>query len=159
MTNSAPLALTTPPWQRVETTISNTARDIRLSYENSFEPLGLTFSQATLLGYVAENGPMTQTQLAAALVVGRAAVGSIIDQLEKRELVQRTPDPDDRRVWLVENTKAGQKLAVEVVKIDEELRKRLRVGVTKAERQQLAELLLKMSANARESVTESQLEN
>ena len=159
MTDSAPLALTTPPWQRVETTILSTSRDIRVAYEHCFEPLDLSVSQASLLGYVAENGTMTQTQLAAALVLGRAATGSLVDQLEERGLVQRKPDPDDRRVWLVENTKAGQKLAAKVVKIDEQLRKRIRVGITKAERQQLAELLLKMSANARESVTESQLEN
>lgn len=133
----------------------STARDIRIAYDHCFEPLDLTLSQASLLGYVAENGPMTQTQLAAALVLGRAATGSLVDQLERRELVVRVPDPDDRRVWLVENTKSGEVLAAQVIAIDESLRKRLRSGITKAERQQLAEILLKMSANALESTEET----
>lgn len=149
--NPAPHALDAPPWQRIETTMMSTARDIRLAYDQCFEPLDLNLSQASMIGYIAENGPMNQTQLAAALVLGRAATGSVVDQLEKRGLVQRVPDPDDRRVWLVEHTAAGAAASIEIVKIDEQLRSRVRAGISRAERQQLAELLLRMSANAVEA--------
>lgn len=124
------------------------ARDVRIAYDTYFEPLGLNLSQASLIGYVASNGPMTQTQLAAALVLGRAATGTMIDQLEARGLVQRVPDPSDRRVWIVENTADGAELAVDIVKVDEELRSHLRKGITQAERRQLADVLLRMAANA-----------
>jgi len=133
----------------------STARNIRLAYDRCFEPLDLNLSQASMIGYIAENGPMNQTQLAAALVLGRAATGSVVDQLEKRGLLQRVPDPDDRRVWLVKNTVAGAEAAVEIVSIDEQLRKRMRAGITREERQQLADLLLRMSANAVEATQES----
>lgn len=159
MARTAPLALNSPPWQRVETTMMAAARDIRQAYDQCFEPMGLNLSQASLIGYIAENGPMNQTQLAAALVLGRAATGSVVDQLEKRGLVQRVPDPDDRRVWVVENTAAGQEAATEIALVDEQLRSRLRVGITKAERQQLAALLLKMGANAVASVEENRSTN
>jgi len=125
-----------------------TARDIRLAYDTCFVPLDLNLSQASLIGYVNENGPMTQTQLAAALVLGRAATGSLVDRLEDRGLVRRVPDPDDRRVWLVENTDLGAQTAAEVIKIDKDLRDRFRVGISQAERRQLADLLLRMAANA-----------
>ncbi len=156
MNRSTPLALNSPPWLRVETTMLETARDIRLAYDRRFESLDLNLTQASLVGYIAENGPMNQTQLASALVLGRAATGSLVDQLEARGLVERVPDPDDRRVWLVENTKAGAKVAARVIEVDEQLRKQIRKGITKAERQQLAELLLKMSANAIESMDETE---
>lgn len=155
MARTAPLALNSPPWQRVETTMMAAARDIRQAYDHCFESMDLSLSQASLIGYIRENGPMNQTQLAAALVLGRAATGSLVDQLEKRGLVQRVPDPDDRRVWVVENTAAGAEVATEIVHVDEQLRSRLRVGITKAERQQLAELLMKMSANAVDSIEET----
>ena len=155
MASPAPHALNAPPWQRVETTMMSAARDIRLAYDLCFESLDLNLSQASLIGYVAENGPMNQTQLAAALVLGRAATGTLVDQLEARGLVRRLPDPDDRRVWLVENTAAGAEVAIEVVEVDEQLRKRMRVGITREERQQLAGLLLRMSANAVEAINES----
>ena len=159
MATPAPHALNAPPWQRIETTMMSTARDIRLAYDNCFEPLNLNLSQASLVGYIAENGPMNQTQLAAALVLGRAATGSLVDQLEKRGLVQRAPDPDDRRVWLVENTAHGADVAVEIVSIDEQLRKRVRVGITREERHQLADLLLRMSANAVAAVDETKTQS
>jgi len=130
------------------------ARNIRLAYDDGFDRLSLNLSQASMIGYIAENGPMNQTQLAAALVLGRAATGSVVDQLESRELVQRVPDPEDRRVWLVENTTAGADIANEIVAVDEELRSRLRVGISRTERQQLAELLLRMSANATAAVAD-----
>ena len=124
------------------------ARDIRLAYDQCFEPLDLNLSQASMIGYIAENGPMNQTQLAAALVLGRAATGTLVDQLESRGLVVRVPNPDDRRVWLVENTAEGDRLAIEIVRVDEQLRDQLRAGISRRERQQLADLLLRMSANA-----------
>lgn len=135
------------------------ARDIRLAYDHCFEPLELNLSQASLIGYIAENGPMNQTQLAAALVLGRAATGSVVDQLEARGLVRRVPDPDDRRVWLVQNTEAGAAAAVEIVSIDEQLRHRVRAGISHTERQQLAELLLRMSDNAVAFVREAATPN
>lgn len=158
MARTAPLALNSPPWQRVEATMMKAARDIRLAYDHCFEAMDLSLSQASLIGYIRENGPMNQTQLAAALVLGRAATGSLVDRLESRGLVQRVPDPDDRRVWVVENTAAGAELAAEIVLVDEQLRSRLRVGITKAERQQLADLLLKMSSNAVDAIEESKNE-
>ncbi|MEM7092451.1 MAG: MarR family transcriptional regulator [Actinomycetota bacterium] len=154
MSTPAPHALNTPPWQRVETTMMTAARDIRLAYDCCFEALELNLSQATLIGYVHENGPMTQTQLAGALVLGKASTGSLVDQLEQRGLVQRVPDPDDRRVWLVENTLAGAELAVEIIEVDRRLRTRLRSGITSAERRQLADLLIRMSENAQEAFAE-----
>jgi len=155
MAQTAPHALNAPPWQRVETTMMSAARDIRLAYDQCFEPLDLNLSQASMIGYIAENGPMNQTQLAAALVLGRAATGTVVDQLEKRGLVRREPDPDDRRVWLVQNTIAGSEVATKVIRIDKQLRERMRVGISRQERQQLADLLLRMSANAVEVRTES----
>lgn len=155
MVTSASHALNAPPWQRIETTMMSAARNIRQAYDNCFESLELNLSQASMIGYLAENGPMNQTQLAAALVLGRAATGSVVDQLEARGLVQRVPDPDDRRVWLVENTTEGVKVATQVIRVDEQLRRRIRVGISHEERQQLADLLMRMSANAVEAAREA----
>lgn len=159
MTLSTSHDLASPPWQRIETTMMATARDIRLAYDSCFEPLGLSLSQASAIGYVNENGPMTQTQLAAALALGKAATGALVDHLEQRELVRRVPDPRDRRVWLVENTPAGTTMATRIVAVDEELRSRLRLGITPVERRQLAELLLRVSANAQRAMQPTKTED
>jgi DNA-binding MarR family transcriptional regulator len=59
----------------------------------------------------------------------------------------RSPDREDRRVWLVTATEAGRSVAGEVAGIDTMLRSRLRRGISKAERQQLASLLLRLQSN------------
>ena len=139
--------LDAPPWQRVESTIMRTARAIRRAYESRLAPLGLNLSQASLLGHLSDAGPVTQTQLAAGLGLGRAATGAIVDALEERGLVERQPDPNDRRVWLVATTDAGNELAAPVQEIDRALRSDLRAGISRQERQQLAQLLVRLQAN------------
>ncbi len=139
--------LDAPPWLRVESTIMATARAIRQSYDQRFNDLDLNLSEASVLAYVAEHGALSQTQIAKSLGLGRAATGALIDVLEDRALVQRQTDPDDRRVWLVEITIAGKELLEEVYVRDQILRKQLRNGITRQERQQLAAVLVRLGNN------------
>ncbi len=139
--------LDAPPWLRVESTIMATARAIRQSYDQRFSDLDLNLSEASVLAYVAEHGALSQTQIAKSLGLGRAATGALIDALEGRALVQRQTDPDDRRVWLVEITIAGKELLEEVYVRDQILRKQLRNGITRQERQQLAAVLVRLGNN------------
>ena len=139
--------LDAPPWLRVESTIMATARAIRQSYDQRFSDLDLNLSEASVLAYVAEHGALSQTQIAKSLGLGRAATGALIDVLEDRALVQRQTDPDDRRVWLVEITIVGKELLEEVYVRDQILRKQLRNGITRQERQQLAAVLVRLGNN------------
>ena len=96
--------LDAPPWLRVESTLMSTARLIRDAFDARLKPLDLNLTQASLLAYVAEFGATTQTRLADQLGTGRAAMGTVVDGLERRGLIERHPDPDDRRVWRVDVT-------------------------------------------------------
>lgn len=147
--------LDAPPWLRVESTIMATARAIRQCYDQRFADLGLNLSEASLLAFVEESGPLTQTRLAQRLGLGRAATGSVIDSLEKRGLVERQPDPDDRRVWLVTVTRAGKDLVEQVNASDQVLRSELRAGISRADRQQLAALLVRLQENLAAALDDS----
>ncbi|MEM9034917.1 MAG: MarR family transcriptional regulator [Actinomycetota bacterium] len=139
--------LDAPPWLRVEATLMATARLIREAYDARLEALGLHLSQASLLSYVADFGPQAQSRIAERLALGRAATGSMVDALEARGLVRRLPDPDDRRVWLVEITPEGKDVVAEIAEVDQRLRSELRAGTTREDRQQLAELLVRLQSN------------
>jgi MarR family transcriptional regulator, transcriptional regulator for hemolysin len=147
--------LDAPPWRRVESTLMATARLIRESFDARLEPLDLNLTQASLLAYVAEFGATTQTHLADHLGIGRAAIGSVIDRLQSRSLVERHPDPDDRRVWRVDITDAGRALAKQVVEIDEVLRKELRHGIGREERQALSWVLTRLQHNLKSTIPEN----
>lgn len=139
--------LDAPPWLRVESTLMAAARDMRTAYDQAFEPLDLNLSQASLLAFVQEFGPHTQTQLAERMRLGRASTGAVIDQLEKRGLVERQPNPEDRRVWLVGITAPGKDLVGEVAAIDKVFREHLRRNISREERQQLANVIVRLQQN------------
>ncbi len=144
--------LDAPPWLRVESTLMATARLIREAFDARLKPLDLNLTQASVLAYVAEFGATTQTRLADQMGMGRAAVGSVIDALERRALVARHPDPDDRRVWRVALTDAGRDLAAEVVSVDEVLRRELRHGIGREERQALSWVLTRLQQNLQSAI-------
>ncbi|MGI9597978.1 MAG: MarR family winged helix-turn-helix transcriptional regulator [Acidimicrobiales bacterium] len=139
--------LDSPPWLRVESTIMAAARQIRCLYDQRLSELDLNLSQASLLAYVEEFGPNSQTVLAERMGLGRASTGAMIDQLEPRGLIERMPDPDDRRVWLISITDDGRELVTRISKIDGVVREGLRDGITRRERQQLASLLVRIQRN------------
>jgi DNA-binding MarR family transcriptional regulator len=61
------------------------------------------------------SGPCTQTQLADALRLQKSTVSRLVDQLEARDLVVRTPNPGDHRSHLVELTANGATRAERLV--------------------------------------------
>ncbi len=124
-----------------------TARAVRQAYDHALAPFDLNLNMASSLAYLAMFGPMTQTVLADRLCIGRAAAGTYIDRLEKRNLVERQADADDRRVWVVSPTETGFELAEKVALIDEQIRTQLRIGIDHTERQALANVLVRLQEN------------
>lgn len=139
--------LDAPPWRRFESTLMATSRMIRRAYDLRLESTQLNLSEACLLAYVVEYGPITQTQVAERIGMGRAPAGTIVDNLSKRGLLVRQPHATDRRVWLLSATRAGLKLAARVAEVEAELRVELRQGLSRPEREQLASTLVRLQEN------------
>jgi DNA-binding MarR family transcriptional regulator len=62
-----------------------------------------------LLGRLVVGGPARATHLAAALLMDLSVVSRQVRSLVQRGLVERRPDPDDRRGTLLTPTDAGRK--------------------------------------------------
>ena len=75
----------------------------------TLEPLGLSARAWGVLSTLAESGPLTQIELANATATDRTAMVYQLDELEQRGLVQRMPNPDDRRSYLIHLTAQGDK--------------------------------------------------
>jgi DNA-binding MarR family transcriptional regulator len=71
------------------------------------DALGLSFARVRALRRLAEK-PETLSALAARLAADPPYITLIVDDLEKRGLVKRTPHPEDRRAKLVQLTAAGR---------------------------------------------------
>ncbi len=87
-------------------------------------PLSLTFSRYEALALLSfsRKGSMAMARMGERLQVHPTSVTSTIDRLERDELVERVPHPDDRRATLVTLTKAGRALASEATKALEDIR-------------------------------------
>lgn len=139
--------LDSPPWLRVDGTLMAVARRLRQAFDQRFEEFGLNVSQASVLAYVVESGPMSQTHAADRLGMGRAATGTLVDRLETLHLIERQPDPEDRRVWMLVPTDTGKELYARILAADEVLRHELRDGISREDRQALADLLNRLQVN------------
>lgn len=74
--------------------------------------LGLTPGEGRALSHAARAGVARQTVIAERMGVEAMTLSAYLDKLEKCGLVERIPDPDDRRAKLVKLTeKAGDVLA------------------------------------------------
>ena len=87
---------------------------------------------------------MTPTQLHNRLLLTSGGITGRIDRLERRGLVCRSPDPEDRRSILVELTESGLEHFEGVANTHLRIMERLTAGLTLEERDCLAGLLRKL---------------
>jgi len=111
------------------------------------EPLGLSWEAFSLIVTLRRSGEpyaLRPTDLLRESLLTSGAITNRIDRVEQRGLVERHPDPKDRRSSIVQLTPAGLKLADEAIgRHFAGVEARLG-GLTAAERQQLAGLLSKL---------------
>ena len=79
-------------------------------YENAAAEHSLTGAQARLLSLLSLE-PLPMRKLAQKLKCEPSNVTGIVDRLESRGLVERRPDPADRRVKLAAATQEGRQVA------------------------------------------------
>ena len=75
----------------------------------------LTPVQFAALATVARQPGMDQRTLARTIGFDTSTIGGVIDRLERRELVQRNPSAEDRRVRRLTVTPEGQALLMQVL--------------------------------------------
>ena len=98
----------------VENNVAFLASDIgrlfRKRLEVATRDLGVTGPQWRALARIHDQPGINQCALASLLEVEAITAGRMVDRLEKLGLVERRPDPGDRRVWLLHLTASAQPL-------------------------------------------------
>jgi DNA-binding MarR family transcriptional regulator len=111
---------------------------------------GLQVGEGDVLFTLFRAGPphrLSPTALADSTLVTTGTMTNRLDKLERRGLVKRIPNPEDRRSLVVELTEAGRELVeVGVVEHVENEREMLS-ALSDRERQQLARLMRKLLAH------------
>lgn len=111
-------------------------------YEDAAAEHSLTGAQARLLGLLSLE-PLPMRRLAQKLRCEPSNVTGIVDRLEARGLVERRPDPNDRRVKLAAATAEGRRVAGSLRSSLDFAREPL-AGLSTTERESLRDLLRRM---------------
>lgn len=126
---------------------SDIGRLFRKRFEAANRDSAVTSSQMRLLGAIARNPGASQIALANRLDVEPITAGRMIDRLEQAGMVERRPDPADRRAWRLHLTPRAQPLVAAARGKIEELIERAFEGFDPAERDAMQGLLERMRDN------------
>jgi DNA-binding MarR family transcriptional regulator len=98
----APVAVSGDDIERLRLVTLRLARRIRTNSVDELTP-----SQQAVFASVAKNGPITIGRIADLEHVRAPSASKIVASLEERDLIERAPDPDDRRCALISLTPTG----------------------------------------------------
>lgn len=110
----------------------------------AYDEIGMSPYHHAVLVALAEDSHETQGALADALGYDRGQMVGILDELEEQDLILRRRDPDDRRRQLVSITPGGRRMLTRLRALSRKLEDELLFPLSKDERAQLHELLLKL---------------
>jgi len=103
--------------------------------------------QVGVLALVKANSGINQTRVGNALGIDRSTLVAVIDRLEERDLVARTPSPTDRRSHALVLTEAGERYLAELLPQVREHERQIATKLSKGERATLIALLTKVGAD------------
>lgn len=127
--------------------LNDLGRLIRTEADRRARAHGMTRAQWLILSRVQRAPGLSQRELAEILEVEPITVGRLVDRLEARGLVERRPDPQDRRVWRLHLLPEAAPVLAALDHHREAIRLLVTEGVDDVELQRATEVLLRMKGN------------
>jgi DNA-binding MarR family transcriptional regulator len=124
-----------------------TAQELGNLADKVLKPYHLTLEQLHLLKGMLDSSGMTQKEIGASANKTPANVTRILDRLEKKNLVVRRRNPEDRRSFLVFITEGGRTLIDQVIAVFESFSSQILTGVSDEEEQLIRSSMEKISEN------------
>jgi MarR family transcriptional regulator for hemolysin len=103
------------------TIVTDVARHTRICADQMAQAHRLTRAQLVVMPRLERQSDVSQNDLAVLAEVAPITVARLIDRLEDLGLVNRCPDPEDRRIWRLRLTPAAAPILCEVKRLRAEL--------------------------------------
>lgn len=101
--------------------IGETAHALRKAFDRRAVGLGVTRAQWKVLFRLTREPGLRQIALADMLDIEPITLSRIVDRLEDSGLVERRPDPDDRRAWRLHVTATAQPLVAKLKRVADDM--------------------------------------
>lgn len=108
---------------------------------NYLRRTGISMQQAYALTYIYYNGPSKISEISEQMMVSAPATSQLVDRLEKQNLVERIPQPGDRRVRNVVLSEQGEKFVQESIEARQSWIKEIPPSLTDAQIDQISAAL------------------
>lgn len=127
--------------------MAQVSRLMRRAFDEKARLLGMTRPQWQVVSILSLNEGINQGGLAELLEVEPITLGRMIDRLQDAALVERRPDPTDRRAWLLFLTDKAQELLVQLRPLALDTMDAAQEGLSQPERDGLIASMQVMRSN------------
>lgn len=107
----------------------------------------ITTEQWSVLKRLYEKNQVNQKDLSERADKDQATLTKILDLLEKKQYISRTPNPEDRRSYLIDLTPQGARLVEQLTPFVETLFEKVTAGLSSEQLNMYLEVLLKLHSN------------
>lgn len=126
--------------------LHDVARLLRVDADKRARSHGMTRAQWGILIWLARQPGITQKELSELLEVEPITVARLIDRLQNRGMVERRPDPRDRRIWRLHLLPPAHAVMDEIGAQRAEMTRILAQGIHPETLDNVIEALLRMKA-------------
>ncbi|MCM0151599.1 MarR family transcriptional regulator [Photobacterium galatheae] len=120
---------------------------MRNLFKKRFKDQALTMAQARALYYIARFEGIRQVELADMLEIKPISLVRIIDLLMEAELIERRPDPKDRRAYQLYPSPTAQPILDEILRVIQSIQQDALAGLSENEIATLSAAFQKMRNN------------
>jgi DNA-binding MarR family transcriptional regulator len=113
--------------------LGETSRLMRRLFNRRASALGVTSAQWRVMFWLGRRPGSKQVELAEKLDVEPITAGRTIDRLEEAGLVERRPDPEDRRAWRLYLTEQAEPMVTRLRAVAEDVLAEVFQGVDEKE--------------------------
>ncbi len=138
--------------------VNDVARLMRKRFEQRARAaaLGLTRAQAAVLANLARQEGINQVSLAQVLELEPITLARLLDRLQAAGLIERRPDPKDRRAHLLYLTPSAYPLLDNIFTLAAAVREDALAGIAERDRDLLLDMMVTMRTNLIEQASDAE---
>jgi len=126
--------------------LHDVARLLRMDADRRARAHDMTRAQWALLIWLERQPGLSQKELAELLEVEPITVARLIDRLEARGMMERRPDPRDRRIWRLHLCAPAYPMLREIARQRAEIARMVTAGIDQPTQDAITEALVVMKA-------------
>ena len=134
--------------------LNDVARLMRTRFDQGARLYGMTRAQWIILARLQRQPGISQNEMANICEVEPITVGRLVDRLEARGMVERRPDPTDRRIRRLHLLPAAEPILVEIARYRNQMLEQTTAGMDAATLNALVDGLLQLKDNLANSAAD-----